>query len=212
MIRVLAVAILIGGSYVADGVSGNHDGRLVTPVPGAPNAAAFDSGPLQDLRTPRQRAMAVYAVGGLLPGTLSPRPDFDSRDAWPPAVLPEVPARPVGTAGRLTDDQLRDLLCRPEFSWPCGWVLDLVRGPCPSGLGEWGESGGDPGAIGIELHDFDRDGVPETYRFVGLFQVWDGPLDPYANAQAAHRQYNEWMDGERSVSPWPRCSPDRPSL
>lgn len=46
------------------------------------------------------------------------------------------------------------------------------------------------------------DGV--TYTFVGLFQVLDGPADPLENARAAHRQYVQWVNGERT-RPWPHC-------
>lgn len=80
------------------------------------------------------------------------------------------------------------LVCAAPFTWSCEWALAVID--C--------ESSGNPGAVGHEVID-DVD-----YYFYGLFQVWNGPLDPYANALDAHVQYVEWQRGKRG-RPWPNC-------
>lgn len=82
----------------------------------------------------------------------------------------------------------RSLVCGPEFTWECSWALAVIQ--C--------ESDGDPNAVGVEWID----GI--EYRFYGLWQVWNGPLDPYLNTVEAHIQYAQWQRGERG-RPWPGC-------
>jgi hypothetical protein len=78
----------------------------------------------------------------------------------------------------------RFLVCSAPFTWPCEWALAVIE--C--------ESGGNAGVQGQE----------GALVFNGLFQVWNGPFDPYLNAVEAHIQYWQWQRGERG-RPWPNC-------
>lgn len=82
----------------------------------------------------------------------------------------------------------RDIICAPEFTWPCEWAEATVM--C--------ESSGNPNAYTTETIN----GI--TYEFVGLFQVLGGSYDPYQNTTEAHTQYVQWQRGERQ-RPWPNC-------
>lgn len=76
-----------------------------------------------------------------------------------------------------------DIVCRPEFTWDCGWALATVD--C--------ESSGNPNVSN------------PAGPFNGWFQVLNGPFDPYLNTIEAHIQYVEWQRGIRTSRPWPNC-------
>lgn len=92
-----------------------------------------------------------------------------------------LPVPPAGTDWRY-------LICGAEFTWPCAWAEATVM--C--------ESDGDPNVIGEEWY------TGRLVYFYGLWQVWNGPLDPYQNTVEAHIQYVQWQRGERG-RPWPGC-------
>lgn len=99
-----------------------------------------------------------------------------------------VAARPLASADDTLPPSLQAIICTPAFTWPCSWALRTT----------WCESSWDPNAVN----------PAGPYR--GLFQVLNGPLDPYLNAVEAHIQFREWQQGIRAVSPWPVCAPYRP--
>lgn len=84
--------------------------------------------------------------------------------------------------------QWRGLVCSAPFTWPCEWALAVIA--C--------ESSGNPDAIGDEWYE------GRLIYFYGLFQVWNGPLDPYLNTVEAHIQYAQYVRGQRP-NPWPNC-------
>ncbi len=77
---------------------------------------------------------------------------------------------------------MADVVCAPEFSWPCEWAVRTVM--C--------ESGGD-------VYAYNPAGP-----YVGWWQDLDGPYDPYLNTVEAHRKYVAWQRGLVAL-PWPYC-------
>ena len=77
----------------------------------------------------------------------------------------------------------RSLVCSLPFTWPCEWAIAVIM--C--------ESSGNPNAYN------------PAGPYIGLFQVLNGPTDPYLNTVEAHIQFVEWARGVRTVSPWPNC-------
>jgi hypothetical protein len=108
--------------------------------------------------------------------------------ATPTVIAPTVSVIPASPVSSPRLHSLQELVCRPEFTWPCGWALAVV----------WCESTNNPNAQAVEVID----GV--TYYFNGYWQVLGGSFDPYENTLQAHVQYSEWQRGERQ-RPWPNC-------
>lgn len=100
-----------------------------------------------------------------------------------PVVVATIAPKPV-YAGAVAD-----IVCRPEFTWDCGWALAVVK--C--------ESGGNSNAQAAEWYN------GNLVVFNGWFQVLSGSFDPYTNTVQAHIQYVEWQRGIRSARPWPNC-------
>ena len=91
--------------------------------------------------------------------------------------------------GAVADEfYIRALICSPEFSWDCGWAMSTV----------WCESRFDPNAQGAEWYQ------GRLWHFNGLWQIAEGPFDPYLNTVEAHIQYVQWQRGLRA-RPWPNC-------
>lgn len=130
---------------------------------------------LDDLATSTPKVMAT--------STNTSVPRATSAVATP--TVPVIPTSPGSSSGL---HSLRAMVCLLEFIWPCGWAHAVIA--C--------ESGWNPNAQGVEVIG----GV--TYYFNGLWQVWNGPFDPYLNTVEAHIQYVEWQAGERA-NPWPNC-------
>ena len=82
-------------------------------------------------------------------------------------------------------ESVRSVVCRPEFTWDCQWALDTTL--CES---SWRAN---------------AQGIEGSLAFNGLWQVWNGPFDPYLNTVEAHVQYVEWQEGVRVNDPWPNC-------
>lgn len=119
-------------------------------------------------------------------------------------VALEVKAHPVDGARvrwspvDMVAPELTALVCDPQWTWECGWVIEVID--C--------ESTWRPGVVGSEV----RDGI--IYYFYGLLQIYHpdppGPtnewlFDPYLNLVEGHIQYVEWKEGTRTNDPWPNC-------
>lgn len=137
----------------------------------------------------------AYAIG------LGPAGKRETMAGEPDKV--EVPIRSnngvIGIQDRtaISTEGIQALVCRPEFQWPCTWILGVID--C--------ESTYRPEVVGSQVIEGIR------YYFYGLLQVHhpDPPgttneylLQPYLNLVEGHIQYVEWKAGERS-DPWPNC-------
>jgi hypothetical protein len=84
-----------------------------------------------------------------------------------------------------------DIVCSSDFTWDCDFAIRHID--C--------ESKGDPNAQGVEIDQL----TGKVLVFNGLFQVHNGPFDPYRNAVEANIQYVQWINKQRA-DPWPNCS------
>lgn len=146
------------------------------------NVTADTNGRHVDVLRTQARVWAVVAVGAEAPVPTS----LDILDPEATGWLRDPRVLPVPRVA--SEAPFRDIICAPEFTWPCSWAEATVM--C--------ESSGNPNAYATETIN----GI--TYEFVGWFQVLGGSYDPYTNAVQAHRQYVQWQRGERG-RPWPGC-------
>jgi len=105
-------------------------------------------------------------------------------------VVPTLPKRADSDVSRMGSgaEQWRDLVCAAPFTWDCTWAMRTIS--CESG--------------------FNPDAVNPAGPYHGLWQVANGPFDPYLNSVEAHIQFVEWRRGIRAVSPWPSCGATYP--
>ncbi len=202
------------GSEDRRGTPSRHGARLLVPTP--ERATASDTRAVQSSRRskrPEQEGglicenrsslladrwlAAAWALSGSVAveaetfaserSDISDTPDRGWTDVRNP--LPLGTKYSGSLPSMLAEAQLRDLICSPEFTWPCDWALRTVV--CESSF---------------NLNAYSTETINGiTYEFIGPWQVLGGSYDPYTNTAQAHIQYVQWQRGERPTSPWPNC-------
>ena len=178
---VLALALLAGTSVKLIGENYGMDANRESEHSGNWRRGAAGDVPLPRPEPEALDARSDIELGYYFVRLAAPKVAGEDRLGSLAGVAGGSPTEGVLGAGMAQD--WRSLVCAAQFQWPCSWALAVIQ--C--------ESSGNPGAYN------------PLGPYIGLFQVLNGPYDPYLNAVEAHIQYVEWMAGVRQTSPWPSC-------